>query len=181
MRTHVEERLTSGTAKYFANALEASVTFRRDGHQFRAECSVHVGAGIDVAASAAAGDAYGSFDLAAERIEKQLRRYKRRLRSHRGNERADGAESLAQRYVLAAEEEGAEGEVAEEFQPLIVAESRTSIVQCTVGDAVMRMDLADEPVYLFRNIGNGALNVVYRRKDGNIGWIEPARVETGRA
>ena len=115
------------------------------------------------------------FDAASDRLEKQLRRYKRRLRDHHNRQRDAGrAVETARDYVLAPEAEEEE-EVQETFQPVIVAERTTQIDRLSVGEAVMRMDLADVPVLLFRNGGTGSFNVVYRRADGHIGWIDPSR------
>lgn len=175
LRSHIEERMDTGVAKYFDNAIEAKVAISRVAHLFRSDCNVHVGSGIDVKASAEANDPYACFDSAAERIEKQLRRYKRRLRNHHARGNGD-ADARAQSYIIAPEasEGGEEQEVPEEWHPVIVAESTTSIAECTVGEAVMRMDLADTPALMFRNKANNQLNVVYRRADGNIGWIDPS-------
>ncbi len=170
LRTHVDERLQSGVAKYFSNSLDAYVVFSREGQGYRADCSVHVGQGIHAQARAEAADIYQAFDHALERLEKRLRRNKRRLRGHHGNERPAPDGYMAQNYVLRAEPE--EEEAPEEFQPVIVAEHTTDIHRRSVGEAVMQLDLAEQPVLMFRNAGNGHLNVVYRRPDGHIGWID---------
>lgn len=172
LRSHVEDRLTVGVAKYFDRAIDAHVVFSRQGPLFRADCSVHVGAGINVQSHAEVGEIYASFDVAADRVEKRLRRYKRRLRNHR---KMPLGETLpAQTYIIAAEaEDSEEPEETGEFQPVIVAEASTEIASLTVGEAVMRMDLASLPAMMFRNRAHGGLNVVFRRPDGNIGWIEP--------
>ena len=176
LREHNEGCLVTGVSKYFDNAIDAQVTLSRNNHNFHTECNVHIGSGIDVSASADHADAYTSFDTAAERIEKQLRRYKRRLKSHHGKERYNAKLSFAaQTFVLAPEPEDddLESEVPDEWQPIIVAESKADIPYCTVGEAVMRMDLANLPAMMFHNIQTNGLNVVYRRTDGNIGWIDP--------
>jgi ribosomal subunit interface protein len=176
LREHIEASLEAGVSKYFDNAIDAQVTLSRNNHNFHTECSVHIGSGIDVTASADQPDAYNSFDTAAERIEKQLRRYKRRLKSHHGKERYNAKRSLAaQTYVLAPEpeEDVQETEVSDEWQPIIIAESSADIPECSVGEAVMRMDLASVPAMMFHNSQTNGLNVVYRRPDGNIGWIDP--------
>ena len=171
LRTHVNDRLDGAIGKYFANPLDASVVFRHEGHGYRVDCSVHVGHGIDAQSHAIDGDIYTAFDAASERLEKRLRRYKRRLRDHHGRERPGPDEFRAQTYVLASEAEEEE-EARETFEPVIIAESTSEIHARTVGEAVMHMDLTDLPVLLFRNSGNGRLNVVYRRPDGHIGWID---------
>ena len=169
LRGHVEESLNTAVAKYFDNALDGTVTISREAHQFRVDISVHAGRGMMMQGSASNGEANAAFDGALTRIAKQLRRYKRRLD---GRHKKRGEETLAaQQYVLAAESEDAE--VAADDNPTIVAEMPTEIDTLTVGEAVMRMDLADTPAMMFRNRAHGRLNVVYRRPDGNIGWIDP--------
>lgn len=170
LRDHVETRVTTGTEKYFGDPIDAQVVFSREGHLHRVDCSVHVGAGIFVKSHASAEDVYATFDAAADRIEKQLRRYKRRLRNHH---KATPVEMLeAQSYVLSAEQEE-ERDEPDDAQPMIIAESTTDIPTVSVSEAVMRMDLANVPALMFRNRAHGELSVVYRREDGNIGWIDP--------
>ena len=179
LRRHIEGSLGSILDKYFKTAIEAHVIVSKEAHLSRAEISIHIGRGIVVNARAAASDAYLAFDAAAERLAKQLRRYKRRLRDHhaKGREPAGGSEQ-AMDYVLAPiEEEEAAGEEAEmgniNGAPAVIAEMSTELPSLTVGEAAMRMDLAEAPVLLFRNRSHGELNLVYRRTDGNIGWIDP--------
>jgi ribosomal subunit interface protein len=179
LRRHIEGSLGSILDKYFKTAIEAHVIVSKEAHLSRAEISIHIGRGIVVNARAAASEAYLAFDAAAERLAKQLRRYKRRLRDHhaKGREPA-GASERAMDYVLAPiEEEEAEGEAAEAGDingaPAVIAEMSTELPSLTVGEAAMRIDLAEAPVLLFRNRSHGELNLVYRRTDGNIGWIDP--------
>jgi ribosomal subunit interface protein len=185
LRNHVNTGLGGILAKYFKTAIEAHVVVSREAHLCRAEVSLHVGRGIIVNASAVGPDSGGAFDAAAERVAKQLRRYKRRLRAHHAGTREEvGASERARSYVLAplaeeaedgAIEDGAieDGAIEDGSWPAVVAETVTELPKLTVGEAVMRMDLADAPVLLFRNRSRGELNLVYRRPDGNIGWIEP--------
>ena len=186
LRRHVEASLGSILDKYFKTAIEAHVIVSKEAHLNRAEISIHIGRGIVVNARAAASEAYLAFDAAAERLAKQLRRYKRRLRDHhaKGREPA-GASERAMDYVLAPiEEEEVEGETAEAGNvngaPAVIAEMSTELPSLTVGEAAMRMDLAEAPVLLFRNRSHGELNLVYRRTDGNIGWIDP-KLDAARA
>jgi ribosomal subunit interface protein len=172
LRRHVESSLDSILEKYFKTAIEAHVVFSKEGHMSRAEISIHIGRGIVVNAGAAATEVYAAYEAAAERIAKQLRRYKRRLRDHHAKAREPSeASERARDYVLAP--------IAEETDenagggPTVVAEMSTELPNLTVGEAVMRMDLADAPVLLFRNRSHGELNLVYRRADGNVGWIDP--------
>ncbi|MBL6954731.1 MAG: ribosome-associated translation inhibitor RaiA [Alphaproteobacteria bacterium] len=170
LRSYVDERLESGVTKYFPNTMDAHVVFSREGQGYRADCSVHVGHGIQAQARAEAEDIYQAFDQASERLAKRLRRYKRRLRDHHGNARPTPDRLSAQSYVLEVEPEV--DEASEEFQPVIVAEHTSDIHRRSVGEAVMQLDLAELPVLMFRNSGNNHLNVVYRRPDGHIGWID---------
>jgi ribosomal subunit interface protein len=174
LRGHVANQLAGAVAKYFTKALDAGVTISREAHLFRADIAVHPMRGVLVKGHGLAEDAYGAFDGALERITKQLRRYKRRLKEHhKGGRATEPMETTpAHQYILAAEV--VEEELPADGQPAIIAELSTEIATLSVGEAVMRMDLADAPLLMFRNRANGAFNVVYRRPDGNIGWIDPA-------
>lgn len=171
LRGHVEAQLETAVTKYFSRAHDAAVTFSREAHKIRADISVHPGRGMVVQGRASADDAYAAFDGALERIAKQLRRYKRRLVSHHKGKPGGDETTPAQQYVIAAGE--LDEEVAEDAQPTVIAELPTEIATLSVGEAVMRLDLADAPAMMFRNRANGGLNVVYRRPDGHIGWIDP--------
>ena len=174
LKGHVEDHLSSAVTKYFMRAIDASVVFSREGRSLRADISVHPGPrGMVVQGGSDSDDLYAAFDGALERISKQLRRYKRRLNSHH---KCHGEDVLpAQQYVIqpVAEDE----EVAADDSPAIIAEMPVHIATLSVSEAVMRMDLADAPVMMFRHSATRRLNVVYRRKDGNIGWIDPSEDE----
>jgi ribosomal subunit interface protein len=182
LRGHVAATLAPTVDRYFGSAIEAKVLFARERHLFRADISVHIARGMLVHSQSAAPDAYAAFDGAAERLETRLQRYKGRLIDHR-KDRGAGEEPVetAQHYVLAAESaEGAED--PERGQPAIVAELAAEIATLTVGEAVMRLDLGELPVLMFRNRSHDRLNVVYRRPDGTVGWIDPhAATQTGAA
>lgn len=195
LRRHVEATLDTLLGKYFRTAIEAHAVFAREAHLITADVSLHVGRGMVVNSSAAATDHYVAFDAAAERLAKQLRRYKRRLRDyHGGKPRGPHLEGEPERPEIAAafvlapiddeDDDAADAATPDGAAPVVIAEMSTELPQLTVGEAVMRMDLADAPVLLFRNRSHGELNLVYRRGDGNIGWIDPAapaRRGTGRA
>jgi ribosomal subunit interface protein len=173
LRGHIEGQLPTIVGKYFDNPTDAQVTMSKEGNEFRADITVHVGKGILLQGQGRSNDAHAAFDLAAEHVGKRLRRYKRRLRNHHKG-RGESVESLrALQYVLAAEPEGGEEGHDEPDQPVVIAEMETEIETLTPGEAVMRMDLANLPALMFRNRAHGGLNMVYRRKDGNIGWIDP--------
>jgi len=172
-RGHVEANLPAVVAKYFDNAQDAQVILSREGSTFRVDITVHVGKRIIVQSHGATGDAYSAFDEAGEHLGKRLRRYKRRLRDHH-RDRSDEVESMpAQQYVLAGEGGAAETISDERDEPVVIAEMETAIEILSVGEAVMRMDLANLPALMFRNRAHGGLNMVYHRDDGHIGWVDP--------
>ena len=175
LRTHVDESLSRILDKYFGDAIDCAVTLSREAHLYRAVVSAHVGRGIKLEAHGEANEPYPAFDAAAERLSTRLRRHKRRLRDH-NNKLADvdGMPLPAQQYILAGEGEDSEGDdLDSDNQPVVVAEMTTEIPALTVSEAVMHMDLGDLPAMMFRNPAHGGLNMIYRRKDGNIGWIDP--------
>ncbi len=174
LRGHAENQLQNSVTKYFENALDSTVVISKEGHGFRADISVHAGRGMIMQGGADGNDAYGAFDGALGRIDKQLRRYKSRIRNHHHNGPSDDELVLAQYSILASE---GEDELPETGEPTIVAEMPHKIATLTVSEAVMRMDLAHTPAMMFRNRAHGGLNVVYRRDDGNIGWIDPSDAE----
>ncbi len=173
LRTHVSDSLTRILDKYFGDAIEVDVTISRDGHMYRAVVSAHVGRGIQVQAQGDADQPYPAFDTAAEHLAKRLRRYKSRLRDHHKHSGPSAETLLAQQYILAAADDREPAEDEIEGNPTVVAEMTTEIASLTVSEAVMRMDLADQPALMFRNSSHGGLNMIYRRSDGNIGWIDP--------
>lgn len=179
LRNRVNQRIAEATAKYFDGGYSGHVTIGKEGYGFRTECLIHLDTGITLEAEAMAADAYSSADQAAERIEKRLRRYKRRLRDRQSG-RVDGhtleAALNARSYIIAAPEPDAEDEVTE-YNPVIIAESTTALQRMSVSDAVMQLDLTGTTVVVFRHAGHGRVNLVYRRPDGHIGWIDPPVVE----
>lgn len=180
LREQVSERLGVALEKYFSGGWSGQVTVEREGAGFRTECRIHLDSGMDLQSRGTAGDAHQSFDQAAERIEKRLRRYKRRLKDH--HEHAASEPQAATSYVIAAtEDESPEEETTTDDNPIVIAETQTSVRRMTVGMAVMALDLAEAPVVVFRNIANDRLNVVYRRQDGNIGWVDPAESDEKEA
>lgn len=176
LRGHVETEIGSMVDRYAARAIESHAVFSREAHLIRCEITVHFGRDLVVQAEGGATEAYAAFDQALDRAGKRLRRYKRRLRDHYHGRDRDGAEEAAlaaTTYVLAAEPEEAAEEPTADDGPVIVAEAVTEIPSLSVSEAVMRMDLASLPAFVFRNRKNGGLNVVYRRTDGHIGWVDP--------
>jgi ribosomal subunit interface protein len=174
LRSHVEDRLNETVGKYFDRPVEAVVTFWRDRHEYCADASVHLSTGMTVQAKARADEVYASFEGSVERMEKQLRRYKRRLKDHH-RDRTSPIEGIdAPSYILAGgAAEEVDGVEPDSLQPVIVAEMETRVPFLSVGEAVMQMELAGAPLLVFRNDAHGGVNVVYQRDDGNIGWIDP--------
>ncbi|MDD7909808.1 MULTISPECIES: ribosome hibernation-promoting factor, HPF/YfiA family [Pseudovibrio] len=178
-RTHVENRIAEALEKYYPGAYSGHVTISREGSGFRSECTLSLSTGVVLQVSGESQDARQSFDIAAERIEKRLRRYNRKLKAHKNGAHADKGIFDATSYVLADPE--SEEEVPEDYNPIVVAETSAKVKTMTVGMAVMELDLTEAPVVMFRNAGNGGVNVVFRRADGNIGWIDPGLVSTAEA
>ncbi len=181
LRGRVNQRIAEATAKYFDGGYSGHVTIGKDGFGFRTECVIHLDSGIVLEAEATAGDAYSSADQAAERIEKRLRRYKSRLQDHQTRPTdgyaIDQNAVAAPSYVIAAPEHDTDEEITE-FNPVIIAESTTTLKRMSVSDAVMQLDMTGTAVIVFRHAGHGRVNLVYRRADGHIGWIDPPAVET---
>ena len=171
LKAHVEDRLSAMAEKYFSKAISAQVTFGRGPHDsFTCDIVAHVMSGLVLKGSNSAQDAHPAFDGAAEKIEKQLRRYMRRLQDrHSQAAHALAAENAA--YTVFADQYDAPEEASE--APAIVAEMRVDIPEASVSDAVMLLDLRNTNALLFKNTGTGAHNMVYRRGDGTIGWVEP--------
>jgi ribosomal subunit interface protein len=178
LRTRVSTQMDTIAGKYFDHALEAHVTFSRARSFFTCDINVHAGRGLQLRGEGEAADANAAFDDAAEHIAKRLRRYRRRVNDHHRDLAHRQRPEAARQYVLQEEEQAPSSDPAEERSldeayATVVAETKTEIAHLSVGEAVMRMDLADQPVMMFRNSASGVLNVVYRRVDGNIGWIDP--------
>jgi ribosomal subunit interface protein len=177
LRTHAEERFIAAVEKYAENPIDSVVTFSRDAHEIVCDATAHLSTGLHAKARGRATDPYAAAEAACDRLEKQLRRYKRRLKDHHKARTEPIAALEAQAYVLRSEEEPEDDGGAEAgAQPVVVAEMRHRIQRLTVGEAVMQMEMADEPFLLFNNDSHGGLNVVFRRPDGNIGWVDPANL-----
>jgi ribosomal subunit interface protein len=178
LRGHVTEKMNDLSTKYFNHTTYATVTFSRDGHghkHTKAHIMIKLGKNILIVADAVEMDPRIAFDFAAERAAKQLRRYKRRLRDHHeSTERTPETEFLKARdYVIATTPEQDNEEDTAPDTPVVIADMVTNIQSMSVSDAVMRLDLSGQPALLFRNASHGELNMIYRREDGNIGWVDP--------
>lgn len=171
LREHIEERLRQLQAKYFEGTVHAHVTVEKQRVGFLTECTLHLATGLTLQATGSAEAAHPSFDAAALHLEKQLKRYKQRLKDHHRNRKVPVRQAQAQSYVISPAAEASEEPA--DLNPVVIAEAVTGVPELTVGEAVMQLDISSIQFVLFRNSGHGALNVVYRRHDGNIGWIDP--------
>lgn len=168
LRGKAVDHFETVVGKYFDGGYDGHLTLEPEGIGFRADCLVHLDTGVVLQASASANEATAAYETMVGHIEKRLRRYKRKLKNHRRN--VTGTDDGYAAYVLAAP---GEEEVDEDFAPPVIAESTQSLRTMSVGEAVMELDLAQSDVIVFRHAGHGGMNVVYRRADGNIGWIDP--------
>lgn len=172
LQTHVKQELGAIVDKYAERPTDAQIIFSRNAHEFVCEATVHLSTGLTAQARAHATEIYAAFDACGEKMEKQLRRYKRRLKDHH-RERANPVELTgASSYILAGADESEESE-PETLQPMIIAEMETRIPSLSVGEAVMQMELSGSDLLVFRNEKTGGVNVVHKREDGNVGWIDP--------
>jgi len=177
LRSHVEDNLTAATGKYFDRPVDANVVFSRNGVFFKCDASVHLPTGLTAQAHAEADEIYACFEQATDKIEKQLRRHKRRIKDHHANRPTPIEMIEAQSYVLRSQDDDEDdSDAVNGLQPVIVAETTTGIKSLTVGEAVMQMELAHAPFLMFRNLANGRFNLVYQRDDGNVGWIDPSNM-----
>ena len=170
LQSHADERLTAIVEKYFARALSSHVTLGKAPQgAFRCDIVTHVMQGLILKGHAIAQDAHQALDQAAEKIETQLRRYKRRLKDHHGQSAPTALDAEAAYTVFDAADDTEEAGDA----PVVIAETKVDVPEATVGNAVMMLDLRNTNALLFKNAGTGLHNMVYRRGDGSIGWVEP--------
>jgi ribosomal subunit interface protein len=169
-RTRIDDRIGEIVSKYFDGGFSGHVTVERSGSRFSADCMVHLDTGMALQATGAAQEATLAFDAASEKLEKRLRRYKRRLKEHP----VGTQEPVDVAYTVMAPIDEEDEELSDDYAPAIVAESTVALKTLSVANAVIELDLKDSPVVVFRNAGNDRINIVYRRADGNIGWIDPA-------
>ncbi len=180
-RSYVSDKLDAAIEKYLGKFLAAHVRVEKERGRFLTSCSVRVRTGLMLESSGEGTDAYSSADAAFEHLEKRLRRYKRRLKNRHHGDGANGVEAPAievNDFVVELSDKnegtGSKSKKGSEDSPLIIAESARTLLSVPVSEAVMRLDLTEEPFLVFRNAGSGEVNVVYRRTDGNIGWIDAA-------
>jgi ribosomal subunit interface protein len=175
LRSRILEDLAKGVSKYFSHGAEAAVTIGREGHKFDIDCVVHLDSGITLEAHGEGSDAHSAFDDVLEKIEKRVRRYKRKLKNHHATHKAPLPEEPVPAYVLAAFEDDDEtgGAHQDDAGPMIIAEMTEPVRTMSVSTAVLQLELKDAPALLFRNAAHGGLNMVYRRRDGHVGWMDP--------
>ncbi|WP_417467701.1 ribosome hibernation-promoting factor, HPF/YfiA family [Maricaulis sp.] len=180
LRAQILGRVEDGVAKYFNRPAEAHIAISREGIGFRVDCSLHLPSGMMLQAHDSAEDAYKAADGTMDKLEKRLRRYKRKLKNHRPDRKAETLPIVVLKSMRDAYSEEAEDHVdevqADAPEPIVIAEHAGEFRTLTVGMASLELDAADSPFLMFRNAANGGLNIVYRRPDGHIGWLDPARV-----
>jgi ribosomal subunit interface protein len=178
-RIRIEERIGEAIGKYFDGGYSGHVTVVKSGSRFSADCMLYLDTGAALQTTGEAQDPQLAFDAAADRIETRLRRYKRRLKSHQVANNNTAFDDVTYRVVSPVPDDDDE-DVPQDYAPTIVAETSVSLRTMSVASAVVELDLKDSPVLVFRNAGNEQVNIVYRRADGNIGWIDPSSVKTQR-
>lgn len=175
-RTYVQERIAAAVSKYYSGDVNGHVTVGADGTGYRTECTLHLSSGMTLETEAKGHEVYACFDQSADRLEKRLRRYKSRLKDkHAGGNGADDVEpTIVTDYVIEAP--GDDAVDVKDFAPVTIAEKPSHLKRLSVADAILELDFSGAPVVVFRHAGHGRVNVVYRRGDGNVGWVDP---ETG--
>lgn len=178
LRARIEARVAELVDKYFGGSYSGHVTMLKSGSRFSCDCMVHLSSGMSLQAAGESHEATAAFEAAADRLETRLRRYKRRLKT-----RPSGADSEAVdvSYKVMAALPDSDEEVSEDFAPAIVSEASVALKTMSVASAVVELDTKESPVFVFRNAGNREINIVYRRPDGNIGWIDPSLARSAKA
>ena len=173
LRAHASEKTTAVISKYSTKATDASITFSKDRYEFFCDIAIHLSTGLSVQAKGKENDIYDSFESCLEKIGKQLRRYKRRLKNHHNNRKEPIEFFSANSYIISNQEEENDSNEKESLKPLIIAEMKTKIPEISVGEAVMQMELSGSNILIFRNSLHKKINIVHLRDDGNIGWVDP--------
>lgn len=176
LQEHARTRTSAAVQRYFEGALNGHVTIEPEGSGYRCEMNLHLSSGTTLHAEGRAQEPYASFDQANHRIETRLRRYKQRLKGRHASATPEPDGAMVASYVL---ETPTDEEVEGDFVPVIVAETTASIRALSIAEAVSELDLSGAPMLVFRHAGNGHVNILYRRPDGHIGWIDPSDVRNG--
>ncbi len=179
-KSYITDKLKTALARYIGDELMGHVRLEKERGRFHTQCSIRMRSGLMLEANGEGGDAYSSADSAVERLETRVRRHKRRLKDHHNarTSRAEFPETAARDYTVQID--GHDEADRADDHPIIIAESERGIRELPVSEAVMQLDVADKPFLVFQNAAHGGINVVYRRSDGNIGWIDPAASEAKR-
>ena len=176
MREHILDRIDAAVSKYFDGSVSGLIVVDHEGSGYRSDCTLHLASGITLHSEGRAQEPYASFDSAATRLEKRLRRYNRRLKDHHSSrDNGNDLNSMIANYVLEAPDQ--EDDEVQEFNPVVVAEKTATLRTMPVSDAVLELDMTGAPVLVFRHATSDRVNIVYRRADGNIGWMDPAAGE----
>ncbi|WP_297507736.1 ribosome-associated translation inhibitor RaiA [uncultured Caulobacter sp.] len=185
LRTRVSDEIALSIGKYFDRGGDAEVVVSKEGYAFRVDCSVKLASGQQLISHGSGGDAHAAFDSALAKIETRVRRYKRRLKSHSPAATAKQVENAAMFVLRAPEGDDIDEDWDVETDhptgapaAMVIAETQAALKTMTVSMAVMELDLTGYPAIVFRNAAHGGLSVVYRRPDGNIGWIDPERTKS---
>ena len=178
-KIYITDKLSDSLEKYIGPELSGHIRLEKERGRFRTDCSIRLKTGLLLESHGEAADAYASADAAVERMDKRLRRYKRRLKSHHnGRARHEVAREFATPdYTVRADEDEVDSAAPLSEEPVIIAEAERGIRELAVSEAVMQLDLTDRSFFVFRNAAHGGLNVVYRRADGHIGWIDAKEAE----
>ena len=171
LREQITQRLQDSVSKFYSGLVTGHATVKREGSGFETDCVLHLSSGVTLHALGFAQEPYQSADRAAEKVENRLRRYKQRLKDHGPGGAARAVE--APTYVIETPKEGEAPDDHDAYNPVVIAETKKNIMTLSVSDAVLDLDMTGAPVVLFRHAGSGRINVVYRRTDGNIGWVDP--------
>jgi ribosomal subunit interface protein len=173
LRSHVAQKATEVISKYSNSVTDITTTFSKDRYEYLCDISIHISTGMTAQSKGRANDIYDSFESSLEKVAKQLRRYKRRLKNHHSDRKEPIEFVNANSYVISTQNEEANDQVEESVKPLIIAEMQTKVPTLSVGEAVMQMELIGSNMLIFKNSSHKKINVIHVREDGNIGWVDP--------
>lgn len=178
LHTHIETKLQSFRERFFEGTVHGNVTLEKQRGQFLTDCTLHLATGLVLQSHAQDGSAMGSADVALSHLEKQLKKYKQRLKDHHRSPREDRQPREVSAYVI--QQDDHEEDIELGHNPPVIAETSAVIPELSVGEAVMQLDISTSPFVLFHNSKEGRINVVYRRPDGNIGWLDPRHAQVAK-